>query len=123
MGKYRATMNLGGHRRDEVKDYDDADPVLGRRLAAGLVVPVLAGNPRAVVEAPTVNPEPVLEGSEVVDNPVDDAPADAEVKPAPAKKRAPAKKKAEPEVVEDTAPVEESSVQTSWYVSPTQSEG
>jgi hypothetical protein len=33
-------MNLGGHRRNEVKDYADGDPVLASRLAAGWVVPV-----------------------------------------------------------------------------------
>lgn len=129
MGKYRATINMGGHRRGEVKEYDDTDPVLGRRLKAGTVVPVLGGNPLPVVET-SVNPEPEVEGSDAgldpVDNSVDNSEG-PEAKPAPAKKRAPAKKKSEP-VVEDPAPVgepveEQSSVQTSWYISPSQSEG
>lgn len=104
-------MNLGGHRRGEVKGYDEGDPVLARRVAAGWLVPVgvPAGAKPVEAEAP--------------------------------KKRAPRKKKANPnpeveveglaEVVEDVPAdepeaepvVEESSVQTSWYISPSQSEG
>lgn len=130
MGKYRAMMNLGGHRRGEVKDYDESDAVLLRRVKAGWLVPVgvPAGAKPVVKDAPFAddpNPRVEVEGSVVVDNLVDDVPTVDDVKPAPAKKRAPAKKKAvvqEP-VVEDAPVEEQSSVQTSWFISPTQSEG
>ena len=125
MGKYRAMMNLGGHRRGEVKDYDESDAVLLRRVKAGWLVPVgvPAGAKPVVKDAPFAdnpNPRAKVEGSVVVD----DVPVVDDVKPAPAKKRAPAKKKAvvEEPVVEE-APEEQSSVQTSWFISPTQSEG
>ena len=57
MGKYRATMNVGGHRRGEVMEYEDGDPVLERRLAAGWVVPV-DGVPRGTKPIPDVKPAP-----------------------------------------------------------------
>jgi hypothetical protein len=112
MGKYRATMNLGGHRRGEVLEYDESDPVLVRRVAAGWLTRV---------DAP-VGTRPVVEAEK---------PAP---KKRPARKRAAAEPESGPEVegeplepeVEAEIPVvevEESSVQTSWYISPTQTEG
>jgi hypothetical protein len=128
MGKYRATMNLGGHRRGEIREYDEGDPILKRRVDAGFLV--LVGVPKGakpVLKSEPSNPEVEVETSpeagQPVDNSVDNS-EEPEVKPAPAKKRAPAKKK--PVVEEPVAeePVaDESSVQTSWYISPTTNEG
>ena len=73
------------------------------------------------VDGPVVesNPEPEVEGLDAPVEVVDDvAPVTEDPKPnATAKKRATAKKAAAEK------PVEKSSVQTSWYVSPSQTEG
>lgn len=123
MGKYVATINLGGHKRGEVKEYADDDADLLRRLKAGTVTPAPGTTAPSVDKAKAAKP--------VVVNPSPELEAE---KKAPAKKRAAAKKadpepeeSPEAEVPADEAPADEpepaaeqSSVQTSWFVSPTQ---
>lgn len=119
MGKYIASINLGGHKRGVAKEYADDDVDLLRRLKAGTVHPAPGTLPPSVKKAPAADP--------VVINPQE------ETKRQPVKKRPAAKKAEEPKAEEapqaeardDDAPVEDapaegSSVQTSWFVSPTQ---
>lgn len=105
MGKYLSNMNLGGHRRGTVRDYDDNDPVLVRRLEAGFVTRVGDSNPLPEVEG-SVESEP-----EVVSEPV--------------KKRAPKKRAPVAEELDaafgstdvdsgDEASVEPTTEQTAW---------
>jgi hypothetical protein len=102
MGKYRATMNLGGHRRGEVLDLDDDSPVTVRRVNAGWIVRTdivaaeAAPKKRATKRSKAVEAD---EGTEVADEAVE-ATTEADSAPTEA----------------DSAPVEESSVQTAWTV-------
>ena len=119
MGEYLSHMNLGGHRRGTVKVYDDDDAVLARRLAAGWVSPVgtpVGARPVDEAEKPAPRKRTAKKKAEPVEEPVLESAPEVKVQPEP---------ESEPEVEGETLeePEEQSSVQTSWFISPTQSEG